>query len=73
MPNDYVNMLWQAIDILDARELLVKMTIQDWPNMKPSARQSLHKKIYKTAYPKVKKRAMTLDDLENALRNPNGR
>lgn len=72
-PYNLVQMLWQAIDVIEAREILQQMTIADWPRTKPSKRKELHRNLWKTAYPKLmKEKSMDLDSLEKTLRAMNG-
>lgn len=53
MPNDLFLQMWNSITVLEARDMLAQMTIADYPQMKKENRSSIHKKIYKLAYPKV--------------------
>jgi hypothetical protein len=44
---------WQAIDILDAQEVLVSLRVADWPHQKAEARKKWHRELVKMAYPKT--------------------
>lgn len=61
-----VEYLWQALTIFQAREQLVEMNSNDWPNLKKNKRQELHRELYKKAYPHAfenKKQILTMNDL----------
>lgn len=53
MPNEMYEQFWSAIDVIEARSLLLQMTTADFPHMKQSARQKHHKSIYKNAFPDI--------------------
>lgn len=44
---------WQAIDVIEAREMLLAMQVGDFPHLKQAARQKAHKSLWKIAYPKL--------------------
>lgn len=46
---------WRCITVLEAREVLVQLRVQDWSNMKDSDRKSFHGKIKTDAYPPTTK------------------
>ena len=50
---------------LEAQELLTKLKVMDYPNMKDDSRNQLHKGLSKKAFP-IKK-VYTFDDIERAL------
>lgn len=55
--------------------MLVKMTLQDYPNMKKNQRSSLHRKIHTMAYPKfneLNEKSMSTKDLMNFIGKQNG-
>lgn len=57
---DRAEMFWQAITIIEAQELLVKMRLMDYPNMKPSARSEWHRDMHRLAYPRTWEASETL-------------
>lgn len=42
---------WLAITQIEAQDILIKLRISDWPNMKSSERRKWHRELYKMAYP----------------------
>ena len=54
-----------AMERLEAQELLTKLKVMDYPNMKDDSRNQLHKGLSKKAFP-IKK-VYTFDDIERAL------
>jgi hypothetical protein len=47
--------------------MLRLLTVADWPNMKQSRREELHRKLHKTAYPSTYSKPVTLDTLAQLL------
>jgi len=43
--------LWQAITVLEAREMLNATTVGDMPHLKKEARRTEYKKLHKKAFP----------------------
>jgi len=60
---------YDSIEILEAQDLLVQYTLQDWSNLKKEVRQKMHRETHKKAYPKTwkKKKAVTLAELSNII------
>lgn len=54
----------KAIDVIEAQEMLLQMTVQDYPNMKKEDRNKLHRKISKASDPFLEERAIKADDLK---------
>ena len=54
-----------AMEQLEARDILTKLKISDYPQMNKDARRNFHRDISKRAFP-VKK-AVKFDDLEKVL------
>lgn len=48
---DLFDEYWQAIDIIEAKEQLVRLSAADWPNLKPSYRETQHRQLHERAYP----------------------
>ncbi len=70
MPNDLFLQFWNSITVIEARDMLSQMTIGDYPQMKKENRTSIHKKIYKLAYPKMfdpEKKEQNIKDAFKAL------
>jgi hypothetical protein len=55
-----------AIEVLESRETLMKLKVMDYPNMKSEDRASLHRDLYKKAFP-GKEKVHSFDDLESVL------
>lgn len=53
----------QAMERLEAVELLGQMFIHDWPNMKKEKRQVEHRRIHRIAFPHLKPKGLTLEDI----------
>jgi hypothetical protein len=53
--------------MLEAQETLRAMSMADWPNMKRSAREELHRKIHKAAYPVTYSKPVTVQELAKML------
>jgi hypothetical protein len=62
--------LWLSITQIEAQDMLNKMFIADWPNLKKNERQKKHKDIFNQAFPKDvrPKRKITTEDLQRLLR-----
>lgn len=43
--------LWESITIIEAQNMLHKITLADFPNMKDGDRNKIHKKLYRQGYP----------------------
>lgn len=50
---DEAEIYWQAITIIEAQDKLSRLTDSDWPRMKTGAREKLHKRLYRQAYPSI--------------------
>lgn len=61
--------MWLAITQIEAQDMLNKMFLADWPNLKASERKKKHKEIYTLAFPKEmqKKNYVSPQDLQRAL------
>lgn len=46
-------MVWQAINVLEAREMLLAFTVADFPNASKSQRTKIHREMHKEAYPQI--------------------
>lgn len=53
---------YEAITMIEARDNLVKMSIQDFPNLKPDARAKSHKQMSKLAYPNSEEKTLKFSD-----------
>lgn len=43
----------QAMEVLEAQERLMELSTQDWPNLKKTQRDKLHRSLHRSAYPKT--------------------
>lgn len=64
---------WEAITVIEAREMLSQLSVADYPHMKKTSRQKLHRSLSKMAFPATfkDKRRLTLQDLA-AMGGSNG-
>lgn len=74
---DTLDIYYQAIEILEARETLGLLRIHDWPEMKKEARDSFWKQVRSKAYPtftkpKMKSRPESNQDIANWLKGALG-
>ncbi len=74
---DTLDIYYQAIEILEARETLRLLRIHDWPGNKKEARDSYWKEIRSKAYPtftrpKIKARPESNEDIANWLKGALG-
>ena len=53
---------WKAINVIQAREYLVNMNVQDYPRMKKDARKQFYKDMRKQAYPRHLQKTMDYDE-----------
>lgn len=53
MPADIFNEFWEAITVIEARQMLTQMTVADYPNLKKPDREKLHRQIYELAHPSI--------------------
>ena len=60
-------MYWEAITQIEAQEILVKLRVADWPNMKSSDRSKWHRELHKMAYPVVHSKEITTQDLASLI------
>lgn len=59
---------WQAITTIEAQEILIKMRLADWPNMKPTARERWHREVHRMAYPRShSNKAITPEELAKRI------
>jgi hypothetical protein len=65
-PYDFTTYL-QALEVIEAQEMLRAMNVADYPTLKKESRSRLHKQVYKQAFPDQKKRVVTTEDLKKLL------
>ena len=58
---EQVETYWQLITRLEVQDMLMQLTISDWPNMKNEKRSSVHRKLFRDAYPENNK-PISLDE-----------
>jgi ribulose-5-phosphate 4-epimerase/fuculose-1-phosphate aldolase len=44
---------WMAVTVIEAQEVLIKLRIADYPNMKKDDRSKTHRHFHKMAYPRT--------------------
>ena len=65
---DTIEGYWLAITQLEARELLVALTVSDYPWMKKEDKRKLHRAWHKMAYPKTYSPEVTTGELADKLK-----
>lgn len=68
LPDD-LSTYYTAAEIIEAQEMIRAMNVADYPHMKKTNREKLHKQVYKSAFPDQKKRSITTEDLKIMLEN----
>lgn len=43
---------WNAIDMIEAKEMLLALNVADYPSMKTDSRRNMHRKLHEKAFPK---------------------
>jgi hypothetical protein len=66
---DFINYS-KAIEMLEAKEMLVNMKIMDYPKMKQEARKQLFQGVHKKAYPGAysEQKALSTEDVAAMLK-----
>ena len=61
--------MWDCITVIEAQNQLTLLTALDFPNMKKTQRQKLHKEVYKLAYPSEirAKNYVSIEDLQRIV------
>lgn len=59
MPAPLAQEYWLAIDMLEAQEMLLKLKVSDYPNLKQQDRSRLHESLVTQAYFESPKKPMT--------------
>ncbi len=59
---------WQAINAIEAQEMLKANQSADYPNLKSQAKKKQFKKLRKQAYPTEEKRAISPADMAKILK-----
>jgi hypothetical protein len=75
MDSELFAMLVESMAILQARDDLMRLKIQDFPNMKGPDRGKLHREVYRLAYPEQKERALGLEEIKKlfSIRKSDGK
>lgn len=71
MPVDEFEIYWQQITKLEAQEMLLAMTVADYPQLKGNQRAQLYSKI-KSHADDFKKKLVSTEDIARALGALNG-
>lgn len=63
------NTLWDQITVIEAQDQLKLLQVQDWPNLKKTPRQKIHKNLFNQAYPSQlkTKNYITVEELGKLL------
>lgn len=60
-------MLWQAITVLEAQEMLMGVKVSSYPYLKEADQDKVHRSLHKLAYPDVEKRSITAEEMARLL------
>jgi hypothetical protein len=71
MPLDLFESYYSAIEVFESQEILASFTIADWPNLKSSRRQGIHRRLHKIAYPENRARTISVEDLKKMFESGN--
>jgi len=66
MPLERVEMFWQAIDVLEAQDILLKLKASDYPNLKPKAKRKALQFFEKRAYANIEHQPLQFMKSEDA-------
>lgn len=58
---------YKAMEMLSAQERLMELSTQDWPNLKKSQREKLHRQLHRAAYPSTYSKPVTPQELAKIL------
>ncbi len=50
-----INIMWECITMIESQKQLLRLQVQDWPNLKKERREKIHKDLMSKAYPKEAK------------------
>jgi hypothetical protein len=69
LPKRTLDVMWEAITIIEAQDQLALLSALDWPNMKKQKRQELHRDLHRKAYPSSlrEKNYVSIDDLKKIV------
>lgn len=67
MDVDQTQTYFQAMETLAAQERLLELGSHDWPNVKRSSRDRIHRDLHKSAFPKTYENPVTPDELAKLL------
>lgn len=54
-------MYWQAIDVVEAQETLVDISVVSYPKTKKESQKEMHRKLHKKAYPATWNKPIKID------------
>lgn len=69
LPKRTLDVMWEAITIIEAQDQLALLSALDWPNLKKNKRQEMHREVYRKAYPSTlrEKNYVSVDDLKSIV------
>ena len=69
LPKRTLDVMWEAITIIEAQDQLSLLSALDWPNMKKQKRQELHRDLFRKAYPSSlrEKNYVSVEDLQRIV------
>ena len=68
MPVNIALEYYLAINTLEAQEMLLKLTVADYPNSSKDHRSKLHKQMYAIGYPADAKKTTSVDQFQEMIR-----
>ena len=69
LPKRTLDVMWEAITIIEAQDQLSLLSALDWPNMKKQKRQEVHRDLFRKAYPSSlrEKNFVSIEDLKQIV------
>ncbi len=70
MPASIFNEFWESITVIEAQNMLTRMTVADYPHVKKEDRTKIHRKLYKLAHPDLfesEEKAISVSDIGKVL------
>ena len=69
LPKRTLDVMWEAITIIEAQDQLSLLSALDWPNMKKQKRQEVHRDLFRKAYPSSlrEKNFVSIEDLKKIV------
>lgn len=68
-PKGTLDVMWEAVTVIEAQDQLKLLTALDWPNLKKNKRQEVHRDLFRKAYPSSmsRKNYVSVEDLQRMV------